>query len=87
LRLAPCGIKFGPVGKLMDSITVRKEWDAGIEGFFAGLKHYADTGNGYVFVGPGGSRTEKAIKKWVDQGAAFVATLDGDPAETRSLDK
>jgi TfoX/Sxy family transcriptional regulator of competence genes len=37
--------------------------------------------NGYVFVGPDGSRTEKAIKKWVDEGAAFVATLDGGPAE------
>ncbi len=33
--------------------------------------------NGYVFVGPGGTRTEKAIKRWVDQGAAFVATVDG----------
>jgi len=33
--------------------------------------------NGYVFVGPGGSRTEKAIKKWVDQGVTFVAALDG----------
>jgi hypothetical protein len=33
--------------------------------------------NGYVFVGPGGTRTEKAIKRWVDQGAAFVASLDG----------
>lgn len=43
--------------------------------------------NGYVFVGPGGSRTEKAIKKWVERGAAFVATLDGGPAETRSLGK
>jgi len=40
--------------------------------------------NGYVFVGPGGSRTEKAIKRWVDQAAAFVATLDGGPAETRA---
>jgi len=40
--------------------------------------------NGYVFVGPGGSRTAKAIKTWVDQGAAFVATLDGGPAETRA---
>ena len=33
--------------------------------------------SGYVFVGPGGTRTEKAIKRWVDRGAAFVATLDG----------
>jgi TfoX/Sxy family transcriptional regulator of competence genes len=32
--------------------------------------------NGYVFVGPGGTRTEKALKRWVDQSAAFVATLD-----------
>ena len=37
--------------------------------------------NGYVFVGPGGSRTEKAIKKWVDRGASFVATLDGGRPE------
>jgi len=40
--------------------------------------------NGYVFVGPGGSRTEKAIKRWVDKGAAFVATLDSGLAETRA---
>jgi TfoX/Sxy family transcriptional regulator of competence genes len=33
--------------------------------------------NGYVFIGPHGSRTEKTIKNWIDQGAAFVATLDG----------
>jgi TfoX/Sxy family transcriptional regulator of competence genes len=37
--------------------------------------------NGYVFVGPGGSRTEKAIEKWVDQGIAFVAALDGGSAK------
>jgi len=40
--------------------------------------------NGYVFVGTDGARTEKAIKRWVDQAAAFVATLDGGPAETRA---
>jgi len=34
--------------------------------------------NGYVFVGPGGTRTEKAIRKWVDQGTAFVDTLHRD---------
>ena len=39
--------------------------------------------NGYVFVGPGGTRTEKAIKRWVDQGAAFVATLDGGATKKR----
>ena len=31
--------------------------------------------NGYVFVGPAGSRTDKAVKTWVDAGAEFVATL------------
>src|SRR5262245_24949697 len=31
---------------------------------------------GYVFVGPAGSRAQAAVKKWVDEGAAFVATLD-----------
>lgn len=31
---------------------------------------------GYVFVGPGGCRTERAIKKWVERGTAFVATLE-----------
>lgn len=38
---------------------------------------------GYVFVGPGGTRTEKAIKRWVDLGAAFVATLDGATKKRR----
>jgi ligand-binding SRPBCC domain-containing protein len=37
-------LKFGPVGKLMDVVMVRKKWDAGIKGFFAGLKHYVETG-------------------------------------------
>ena len=39
--------------------------------------------NGYVFVGPGGTRTEKAVKLWVDQSAAFVATLDRPAAVKR----
>jgi ligand-binding SRPBCC domain-containing protein len=37
-------LKFGPLGKLMDALMVRKKWDAGIKGFFAGLKHYVETG-------------------------------------------
>lgn len=32
--------------------------------------------NGYVFVGSSGCRTEKAVRAWVEMGAAFVATLD-----------
>ena len=39
--------------------------------------------NGYVYVGPGGSRTVRAIAKWVEQGAAFVAALDGGKARNR----
>ncbi len=31
--------------------------------------------NGYVFVGPDGCRTQKAVGKWVRRGADFVATL------------
>jgi ligand-binding SRPBCC domain-containing protein len=37
-------LKFGPLGRLMDAIVVRKKWDAGIKGFFAGLKQYVETG-------------------------------------------
>jgi hypothetical protein len=38
---------------------------------------------GYVFVGRGGVKNEKAVQKWVDLGAAFVATLAGGGATTR----
>ena len=37
-------LKFGAVGKLMDAMMVRKKWDAGIKGFFAGLKKYVESG-------------------------------------------
>lgn len=37
-------LKFGLVGRLMDAMMVRKKWDSGIKGFFAGLKHYVETG-------------------------------------------
>jgi ligand-binding SRPBCC domain-containing protein len=37
-------LKFGPVGKLMDAMMVRKKWDNGIKSFFAGLKDYVETG-------------------------------------------
>ncbi len=32
--------------------------------------------NGYVFVGPAGCRSEKAVKRWVARGTAFVSTLE-----------
>lgn len=37
-------LKFGAVGKLLDATMVRKKWNAGIKGFFVGLKHYVETG-------------------------------------------
>lgn len=37
-------LKFGPLGKLMDAMMVRKKWNIGIKGFFVGLKHYMETG-------------------------------------------
>lgn len=37
-------LKFGPLGKLMDAMMVRKRWNIGIQDFFAGLKHYVETG-------------------------------------------
>ena len=35
-------LKFGPIGKLMNILMVRKKWDKGIKGFFAGLKQYVE---------------------------------------------
>ena len=32
--------------------------------------------NGYVFVGSPGCRTQRAVRGWVELGAAFVAALD-----------
>ena len=37
-------LKFGLLGNLLDAIMVRRKWDAGIKGFFVGLKHYVETG-------------------------------------------
>jgi ligand-binding SRPBCC domain-containing protein len=36
-------LKLGLVGRLMDAVMVRRKWDAGIKGFFAGLKRYVET--------------------------------------------
>ena len=37
-------LKFGPLGKVMDAVMVRKKWDVGIKDFFVGLKGYVETG-------------------------------------------
>lgn len=39
-------LKFGAIGKWMDALMVRKKWNAGIQGFFRGLKVYVETGRG-----------------------------------------
>lgn len=33
---------------------------------------------GFVFVGPGGCRTDNALKKWVTQAAEYVLSLPGN---------
>ena len=35
-------VKFGILGKLMDSMAIRKQFDSGIKKFFDGLKSYAE---------------------------------------------
>jgi hypothetical protein len=37
-------LKFGPLRRLLDAMMVRKKWDIGIKGLFAGLKHHVETG-------------------------------------------
>jgi ligand-binding SRPBCC domain-containing protein len=37
-------LKLGPLGRLIDVLVVRRKWDAGIKGFFAGLKRYVEAG-------------------------------------------
>ena len=36
-------VKFGLLGRLLDSLMIRKQSDTGIKKFFAGLKSYAET--------------------------------------------
>ena len=36
-------VKFGLLGKLLDSMMIRKQSDGGIKKFFTGLKTYAET--------------------------------------------
>ena len=36
-------VKFGLLGKLLDSLMIRKQSDAGIKKFFGGLKSYVET--------------------------------------------
>jgi hypothetical protein len=37
-------LKFGPVGRLLDAMVVRRKWQAEIQGFLAGLKDFVELG-------------------------------------------
>jgi hypothetical protein len=39
-------LKYGAVGAVLDALVVRRKWDAGVKGFFAGLKHYVEASHG-----------------------------------------
>jgi ligand-binding SRPBCC domain-containing protein len=36
-------LKFGPVGRILDALIVRRRWDTGIKAFFTGLKSRAES--------------------------------------------
>jgi TfoX/Sxy family transcriptional regulator of competence genes len=75
------------IGIVKDDLMVRvgpERYDAALaEAHVRPMDFTGRPMNGYVYVGAGGSMTENAIKKWVDQGAAFVATLDGGAKKRR----
>jgi ligand-binding SRPBCC domain-containing protein len=35
-------LKFGVLGSLLDAVVVKRKWNAGIRGFFGGLKRYVE---------------------------------------------
>ena len=37
-------LKLGPIGALMDKLMVRRQFEKGMDGLLAGLKHYVETG-------------------------------------------
>jgi uncharacterized protein YndB with AHSA1/START domain len=37
-------MKFGPIGAMMDTLMVRKQFEKGVEGMLSGLKQYVETG-------------------------------------------
>lgn len=36
-------LKYGPVGRALDVLAMRRKWDAGIKAFLAGLKDHVET--------------------------------------------
>jgi ligand-binding SRPBCC domain-containing protein len=39
-------LKYGLLGRALDALVVRRQWDAGIKGFLAGLKARVESGQG-----------------------------------------
>ena len=37
-------LKFVSLGRLMDTLVMRRKWDDGIKAFFAGLKNHVEAG-------------------------------------------
>ena len=38
-------LKFGPLGRFLDALVVKRKWNAGIRSFFGGLKRYVEGGD------------------------------------------
>ena len=36
-------LKFGALGRLLDALVMRRQWDRGVKGFFAGLKRHVES--------------------------------------------
>lgn len=39
---------------------------------------------GYVYIAPAGLRTEKQLRRWIEQALAFVATVERRPQKRRA---
>ena len=37
-------LEYGPLGRLLDAVWVRRKWDAGVKTFFSGLKRHVEGG-------------------------------------------
>ncbi|MFO0565323.1 MAG: SRPBCC family protein [Polyangiaceae bacterium] len=35
-------LEYGPLGAVLDALVVRRKWDAGVKGFFAGLERHVE---------------------------------------------
>lgn len=54
-------LRYGPFGRLLDAVVVRRKWQAGIESFFAGLKDYVESGAGRAGAAPSAARSARGV--------------------------